>query len=46
MAIRLKSNNPDIFTNPLAMLVTFALKEVGKENVTEDIVKRIKSVLQ
>lgn len=34
------------FTNPLAMLVTFALKEVGKDNVTEDIVKRIKSVLQ
>ena len=34
------------FTNPLAMLVTFALKEVGKENVTEDITKRIKSVLQ
>lgn len=34
------------FTNPLAMLVTFALKEVGKDNVTDDIVKRIKSVLQ
>ena len=34
------------FTNPLAMLVTFALKEVGKYNVTEDIIKRIKSVLQ
>lgn len=34
------------FTNPLAMLVTFALKEVGKNNVTEDIAKRIKSVLQ
>ncbi|WP_195408468.1 DUF6088 family protein [Bacteroides congonensis] len=34
------------FTNPLAMLVTFALKEVGKDNVTEDIIKRIKSVLQ
>lgn len=34
------------FTNPLAMLVTFALKEIGKENVTEDIAKRIKSVLQ
>lgn len=34
------------FTNPLAMLVTFALKEVGKNNVTEDIIKRIKSVLQ
>lgn len=34
------------FTNPLAMLVTFALKEVGKDNVTEDIIQRIKSVLQ
>ena len=34
------------FTNPLAMLVTFALKEVGKDTVTDDIVKRIKSVLQ
>lgn len=34
------------FTNPLAMLVTFALKEVGKDNVTEDIIKRIKNVLQ
>ena len=34
------------FTNPLAMLVTFALKEVGKDNVTDDTVKRIKSVLQ
>lgn len=28
------------------MLVTFALKEIGKDNVTEDIIKRIKSVLQ
>lgn len=34
------------FTNPLAMLITFALKEIGKDNVTEDIAKRIKSVLQ
>ena len=34
------------FTNPLAMLVTFALKEVGKENVTDDISKQIKNVLQ
>ena len=34
------------FTNPLPMLVTFALKEIGKDNVTEDIIKRIKSVLQ
>ena len=34
------------FANPLAMLVTFALKEIGKDNVTEDIIKRIKSVLQ
>ena len=34
------------FTNPLAMLVTFALKEVGRDNMTEDITKQIKSVLQ
>lgn len=34
------------FTNPLAMLVTFALKEIGKDNVTEDIIRRIKNVLQ
>lgn len=34
------------FTNPLAMLVTFALKEVGRDNVTEDIIKQIKSILQ
>lgn len=34
------------FTNPLAMLVTFALKEVGKGNVTDDIIRRIKGVLQ
>ncbi len=34
------------FTNPLAMLVTFALKEVGKDNVTDDISKQIKKVLQ
>ena len=34
------------FTNPLAMLVTFALKEIGKDNVTDDIAKQIKNVLQ
>jgi len=34
------------FTNPLAMLVTFALKEVGRDHVTDDISKQIKSVLQ
>lgn len=34
------------FTNPLAMLVTFALKEVGRDNMTEDIAKQIKNVLQ
>lgn len=33
------------FTNPLAMLVTFALKEVGRDNVTDDISKQIKKVL-
>ncbi len=34
------------FINPLAMLVTFALKEVGKDNVTDDVAKQVKSVLQ
>lgn len=34
------------FTNPLAMLVTFALKEIGKEHVTDDIANQIKNVLQ
>ena len=34
------------FTNSLAMLVTFALKEVGKDNITDDIAKQIKNVLQ
>lgn len=34
------------FTNQLAMLVTFALKEVGKDNVTDEIAQRIKNVLQ
>ncbi len=34
------------FTNPLAMLVTFALKEIGRNNVTVDIAKQIKNVLQ
>lgn len=33
------------FTNPLAMLVTFALKEIGKDNVTDDITNQIKNVL-
>ena len=34
------------FTNSLAMLVTFALKEVGKDNVTEDIIKRMTNYFQ
>ena len=34
------------FTNPLAMLVTFALKEVGRDNMTEDITKQIRNILQ
>ena len=34
------------FTNPLAMLVTFALKEIGRDNVTDDIARQIKNVLQ
>ncbi len=28
------------------MLVTFALKEIGKDNVTDDIAKQIKNALQ
>ncbi len=28
------------------MLVTFALKEIGKDNVTDDIAKQIRNVLQ
>lgn len=28
------------------MLVTFALKEIGKNNITDDITKQIKNVLQ
>lgn len=34
------------FNNPLAMLVTFALKEVGRDNMTDDIARQIKSILQ
>lgn len=34
------------FTNSLAMLVTFALKEVGRDNMTEDIIKQIKGILR
>lgn len=34
------------FTNPLAMLTTFALKAIGKENVTSEIILQIKNVLQ
>lgn len=34
------------FTNPLAMLITFALKEVGRDNVTDDIAQRVTSILQ
>ncbi len=34
------------FTNPLAMLVTFALKEIGKDNMTDVMAKQIKDVLQ
>ena len=47
-SIQIKYTTPRnlAFTNPLAMLVTFALKEVGKGNVTDDIIRRIKSVLQ
>lgn len=34
------------FTNRLAMLVTFALKEIGRGNITDDIAAQIKSVLR
>lgn len=34
------------FTNPLAMLVTFALKEIGKENITDKITRQIRNLLQ
>ena len=34
------------FTNPLAMLVTFALKEIGKDNVSDDIARQLKNVLR
>lgn len=33
------------FTNYLAMLVTFALKEVGRKNITEEIVEQIQHVI-
>ena len=34
------------FTNQLAMLVTFAMKEIGRDNMTEDMALRIKNVLK
>lgn len=34
------------FSNPLAMLVTFALKEVGPDNFTDDMAAHVKSILQ
>ena len=48
MAVRFKYTTPKnlSFTNPLAILVTFALKEIGKDNVTDDIAKQIKNALQ
>jgi len=33
------------FTNDLAMLITFALKEIGKENITQEHIDRIKYLL-
>lgn len=33
------------FTNYLAMLVTFALKEVGRENVTEEMIRQIQQLI-
>jgi hypothetical protein len=34
------------FTNPLAMLVTFALKEIGRSGITDDIDNQVKSILR
>jgi hypothetical protein len=46
--IRFKYTTPKnlSFSNPLAMLVALALKEVGREGMTEDIAKQITSILQ
>lgn len=33
------------FTNHLAMLVTFALKEVGRENVTKEMIDKIQHII-
>ena len=34
------------FTNQLAMLVTFAMKEIGHDNITDDMAMRIKNALR
>lgn len=46
-SIRFKYTTPRnlAFTNPLALLVTLALKELGRGNVTEDITRQIRNVL-
>lgn len=47
-SIRFKYTTPKnlSFTNPLAMLVTFALKDVGCGNVTDDMKRQIHNVLR
>ena len=35
-----------VFSNELAMLITFALREVGANNVTEEMASSIKALLQ
>lgn len=47
-SIRFKYTTPKnlSFTNPLAMLVTFALKDVGRGNVTDDMKRQIHNVLR
>ena len=46
--IQFKSTAPRnlAFTNRLAMLVTFAMKEIGHDNVTDEMATQIRSVLK
>lgn len=34
------------FTNQLAMLVTFALKQIGRDNLSDDMAKQVKDLLK
>lgn len=47
-SIQFKSTVPRnlAFTNQLAMLVTFAMKEIGRNKLTNDVSKQIKDVLK